>query len=194
VVGQHRSTQRRTAQPNPHRDKLVARMREIAMANAHRGRHYIMDLLRKERWSAGARLIKRLRRREGLLVPEIRVKRRRIDTGKNGVVRHRAAMKNEVWAMDFVRDRTAHGRPSRMLVVLDELTAIRGAPAHIRADNAPKMISNALKALCKESGTGTHYLDPGHRGRTGSWRASTAGCGTSFCRLRSSTRWRKRGI
>jgi putative transposase len=140
VVGQHRSTRRRTAPLNPYRDKLVTRMRELAVANPRRGRRYIMDLLRK----------------------------------------------NEVWGMDFVQDRTADGRPFRMLVmldkctreclaikvhrhlrredivaVLDELTAIRGAPAHIRADNGPEMISKAVKAWCEESGTGALYIDPG---------------------------------
>jgi hypothetical protein len=68
--------------------------------------------------------------------------------------------------MDFVQDRTADGRPFRMLVVLDEytpeclaievarnfrgedivavldeLTAIRGAPAHLQAADGPEMIS-----------------------------------------------------
>ena len=70
VVGQHRSTQRRTAPPNPHRDRLVARMRELAVADPRRGWRYIMDVLRKERWSVGARLMKRLWRQEGLLVPQ----------------------------------------------------------------------------------------------------------------------------
>ena len=186
VAGQHRSTQRRTAPPNPYRDKLVTRMRELAVANPRRGRRYIMDLLRKERWSVGARLMKRLWRQEGLLVPQKRVKRRRIGTGENGIVRRRAMRRNEVWGMDFVQDRTADGRPFRMLVVLDEytreclaievhrnlrgedivavldeLTAIRGAPAHLRADNGPEMISKAVKVWCEESGTGALYIDPG---------------------------------
>jgi len=98
--------------------------------------------------------MKRLWRQEGLLVPQKRVKRRRIGTGENGIVRRRATRKNKVWGMDFVQDRTADGRPFRVLVVLDEytreclaievhrhlrgedivavldeLTAIRGAPA-----------------------------------------------------------------
>jgi hypothetical protein len=34
-----------------------------------------MDLLHKERWSVGVRLMKRLWRRESLLVPQKRVKR-----------------------------------------------------------------------------------------------------------------------
>ncbi len=161
VIGQHRSTQRRTAPSDPYRDKLVARMRELAVANPRRGRRYIMDLLRKERWSVGTRLMKRLWRQESLLVPQKRVKRRRIGTGENGIKRRRASMRDEVWGMDFVQDRTADGRPFRMLVVLDELTAIRGAPAHLRADNGPEMISKAVKAWCGESGTGTLYIDPG---------------------------------
>jgi len=97
-------------------------MRELAVANPRRGRRYVMDLLRKERWSVGARLMRRLWRQEGLLVPQKRVKRRRIGAGENGIVRRRATRKNEVWGMDFVQDRTADGRPFRMLVVLDEYT------------------------------------------------------------------------
>jgi putative transposase len=122
VAGQHRSTQRRTVPPNPYRDKLVSRMRELAMANPRRGRRYIMDLLRKQRWSIGTRLMKRLWRQEGLLVPQKRVKRRRIGTSENGIVRRRATRRNEVWGVDFVQDWPADGRPLWMLVVLDEYT------------------------------------------------------------------------
>jgi putative transposase len=45
--------------------------------------------------------------------------------------------------------------------VLDELTAIRGAPAHLRSDNRPDFISAAVRKWCEESGTGTLYIDPG---------------------------------
>lgn len=108
------------------------------------------------------------------------MKRRRTGTVENGIKRPRAAMKNELWGMDFVQDRTADGRPFRMLLVLDEytreclsievarnfrgedmvavldeLTAIRDAPAHLRADNGPEMISRVVKAWCTETGTGT---------------------------------------
>jgi len=88
--------------------------------------------------------------------------------------------------MDFVQDWTADGRPLRMLVVLDgytreclaievrrrlrgedvvavldELTAIRGAPVHLRADNGPEMISKAVKEWCAASGTDALHIDPG---------------------------------
>lgn len=164
----------------------MARMRELAIENPRRGRRYVMDLLHNEGWSIGTRRMKRLWRTEGLLVPQKRVKRRRIGTGENGIVRRRATVKNEVWGMDFIQDRTADGRPFRLLVVLDEhtrecpaievrrtfrgaeivmvldeLTAIRGAPAHIRSDNGPELVSRAVKAWCEESGTGALYIDPG---------------------------------
>lgn len=186
VVGQHRSTQRRPTAPNPYRDRLVSRMRELAVENPRRGRRYVMDLLHKEGWSIGTRRMKRLWRTEGLLVPQKRVKRRRIGAGENGIVRRRASMKDEVWGMDFIQDRTADGRPFRMLVVLDEhtreclmievrrtfrgedivvvldeLTAIRGAAAHLCSDNGPELVSRAVKGWCKEGGTGALYIDPG---------------------------------
>jgi len=109
VAGQHRSTQRRAAPPNPYRDRLVARMRDLAVENPRRGRRYVMDLLHKEGWSIGTRRMKRLWRAEGLLVPGTRVKRRRIGHGLHGIARRRATMKNDVWGMDFVQDRTADG-------------------------------------------------------------------------------------
>jgi putative transposase len=52
-------------------------------------------------------------------------------------------------------------RGEDIVAVLDELTAIRGAPVHLRADNGPEMISKAVKAWCAESGTGTLSIDPG---------------------------------
>jgi transposase InsO family protein len=186
VVGQHRSTQRRPTASNPSRDRLVARMRELAMENPRRGRRYVMDLLHREGWSIGTRRMKRLWRTEGLLVPQKRVIRRRIGAGENGIVRRRATMKDQVWGMDFIQDRTADGRPFRMLVVLDghtrecltievrrtfrgedivrvldELRAIRGAPAHIRSDNGPELVSRVVKGWCEEGGTGALYIDPG---------------------------------
>lgn len=94
VVGQHRSTQRRPVPPNPYRDRLVTRMRELAVENPRRGRRYVMDLLHQQGWSIGTRLMKRLWRAEGLLVPQKRVKRRRIGTGEHGIARRRATRKD----------------------------------------------------------------------------------------------------
>jgi putative transposase len=63
--------------------------------------------------------------------------------------------------MHFVSYYTSDDHPLRMLVVLDELTAILGAPAHLRGDNRPEFVSAAVRTLCEEGGTGTLYIDPG---------------------------------
>ena len=137
-------------------------------------------------WKVGTRLMKRLWRLEGLLVPQKRRKRRRLGTSEAGIVRRKAIMKNEVWGMDFIHDHTSDGRTLKMLVVvdeytreclaldvgrtcrggdvvavLDELTAIRGAPQNVRSDNGPEFISEALKRWCTEGGTGTLDIEPG---------------------------------
>jgi putative transposase len=136
--------------------------------------------------------MKRLWRREGLPVPQKRMKHRRIGTDENGIKHRRVSMRDDVWGKDFVQDRTADGRPFPMLVVLDdytreclaievagnfrgedivtvlnELTAIRGTPAHLWADNGPELVSKAVKAWCAEGGTGTLYIDPGSPWQTG---------------------------
>ena len=43
-------------------------MQELAVLNPRRGRRHIMDLPHREGWTIGTRLMKRLRRAEGLLV------------------------------------------------------------------------------------------------------------------------------
>ena len=48
-----------------------------------------------------------------------------------------------------------------VIMVLDELTAIRGAPENIRSDNGSEFIADVMKEWCKESGTNTLYIEPG---------------------------------
>ena len=52
-------------------------------------------------------------------------------------------------------------RGGDVVAVLDELTAIRDAPRHIRRGNGPQFICGPVKRWCAQSGTGTLYIDPG---------------------------------
>ena len=98
-----------------------------------------------------------------------------------------AARPDQVWAIDFVADRTADGRPLKILTVTDEHTREalatpvarrmgaddtvntleqiverRGrAPALIRCDNGPEFISQALRDWCRFNDTKTGYIEPG---------------------------------
>ncbi len=98
-----------------------------------------------------------------------------------------AACPNQVWALDLVVDQTADGRPIKILTITDEhtrealaTTAARRigadqtvsvleriverrgtAPALIRCDNGPELVSHALKDWCRFTGVQTGYIEPG---------------------------------
>jgi transposase InsO family protein len=91
-----------------------------------------------------------------------------------------------MWSYDFVEDRTHDGRKYRMLNVVDEFTreslAIRvrrklklidvidvlselfiqrGVPGHIRSDNGPEFIAEAVQMWIAAVGSKTAYIAPG---------------------------------
>ena len=98
-----------------------------------------------------------------------------------------AACPDQVWALDFLVDQTADGRPIKILTVTDEHTrealatpAARritsddtvealervverrgSAPAFIRCDNGPELTAEALKDWCRFSGVAVSYIEPG---------------------------------
>ncbi len=192
--------------------------KDLAVDHPRRGHRHAMDLLNEEHCTIGTRFMKRLWRTEGLPVPQRRRKRTRIGTGENIIVRRRATRKYEGSGMDFVSDHTADGRPLRMLVVLDEsirkclaigvgrqcraedvvrvldeLTAVRSAPAQLRSDYGPEMISTAEKVRCAESGTGTLYIDPGSSLRNGIAEGFSGWLRDELLSSEFSTRRRRRG-
>jgi transposase InsO family protein len=105
---------------------------------------------------------------------------------ENGCLRRKAEHLNHVWSYDFVADQTADGRRLKLLVVLDEYTresltieverritaqdvlatleylfALRGTPEHLRSDNGPEFVAEAIQAWLKKSGVGSLYIAPG---------------------------------
>jgi putative transposase len=112
--------------------------------------------------------VQRLWRDEGLRVPAKKRRRRR---GRRSPGHVAAQHPDHVWAIDFVQDETADGRPIKILTVTDEHTrealatpaALRmgaddtvraleevasgrgRAPAFIRCDNSPELVSEALR-------------------------------------------------
>ena len=78
--------------------------------------------LRQEGWRVNHKRVERLWRQEGLKVPQRQPKRRRLWLGDGSIVRRRAEHRDHVWSDDFVFDRTADGRPLRLLAIVDEHT------------------------------------------------------------------------
>ena len=86
------------------------------------GYRRVTALLRQEGWRVNHKRVERLWRQEGLKVPQGQPKRRRLWLGDGSIVRRRAEHRDHVWSYDFVFDRTADGRPLRLLPIVDEYT------------------------------------------------------------------------
>ena len=76
----------------------------------------------------------------------------------------------------------------RVVRELVDLIAERGAPEMIVSDNGTELTSNAVLAWCGETGSGGITSRRANRHRTGSSRASTVACATSFSTRRCSSR------
>ena len=161
-------------------------MIKLSREHPRYGYRRIAALLRREGWSVNLKRIHRLWRENGLKVPQIQRKRRRLGTRANGCARRRAERSNQVWSDDFVADQTTDGRRVRMLPVVDKFTrecltievsrsltardvvntltdlfAIRGAPEFIRSDNGPEFVAEAVKDWLAREAVGTLYIEPG---------------------------------
>jgi transposase InsO family protein len=150
------------------------------------GYRRIHALLRRDGWRINRKRVHRLWKLKGYKVPKKTVKRRRLGISDNGVQRRRATHINDVWCWDFVHDRDERGLPLKWLVIEDEFTReglalevarsikaedvldvlsqlmlIRGAPNHIRSDNGPEFIANAIRTFLKQANVSTLYIEPG---------------------------------
>jgi transposase InsO family protein len=142
--------------------------------------------LRQEGLRVNPKRVRRLWREEGLKVPRQQCKKRRLGTSENGSQRRKATRPNEVWSYDFVSDQTTDGRRLKFLCVVDEFTreclalevgrsfrareviavlvgliAQRGAPAHLRSDNGPEFVAQAVQVWLKANAIGALYIAPG---------------------------------
>lgn len=187
VLNQSRSSQRYEAkEPSSDAKSLVVRIHELVRKYPRYGYRMITAKLRQEGWRVNFKRIYRLWRREGLKVPRKRHKKRRLGHHGNSCARRRAAHKDHVWAWDFIHDRTATGQPLKWLAITDEYTReclalevarsitadsvldiltnlfmTRGVPKHIRSDNGPEFIAEALRRHLQAAGVEALYIEPG---------------------------------
>ena len=120
-------------------------------------------------------------------VPRKQRKRRRLPgQSGQGCVRYRATGRNHVWSYDFLAERTEDGRQLKILAVLDEFTreclatevarsftsrdvmltlqylfAVRGAPEHLRSDNGPEFVAHDIQRWLKRAAVNTLYINKG---------------------------------
>ena len=186
VLGQPRSTQRRVRVVPDDEAALTAAIVRLASTYGRYGYRRITALLRRDGWSVNVKRVHRLWRREGLKVPKRQPKRGRLWLNDGSCLRLRPCGPNHVWAYDFVQDRTHDGRCLRMLTIIDEYTreclailvarritaddvlqqlaelfVAHGVPDHIRSDNGPEFVANAVRDWLGRVGVTTLYIEPG---------------------------------
>lgn len=184
VLGQHRSTQRKVPRGADDEARLTGDIIELAKRYGRYGYRRITALLREAGWAVNRKRVERIWRREGLKVPQRQPKRGRLWLADGSCIRLRPERAKHVWAYDFVEDRTRDGWKFRMLCVVDEFTrealAIRvarrltssdvidvladlflahGTPTHIRSDQGPEFIAEAVKAWIAGVGARTAYIE-----------------------------------
>jgi putative transposase len=184
VTSQHRSSQRYRRRKVPDELLLRERLRLLARRHPRYGYRRIHVLLCREGWACNRKRVQRLWRDEGLRLPAKARRRRR---GKRMPGHVAAACPNHVWALDFLVDQTADGRPIKILTVTDEYTREalatpaarrmgaddtvsvleriverRGqAPQLTRCDNGRELVAHALRDWCRFTGVTTGYIEPG---------------------------------
>lgn len=186
MLDQPRSTQRYIRVPRDDDEHLVRRMHDLVRRHPRRGYRMMCGMLRLDGWRVNVKRVYRLWKQEGFTVPGKQHKRRRLGHSENGIVRRRAEHKDHVWCVDFIHDRDDHDRPLKWLSVVDEFTrecvaleversipargvvevltdlfVTRGVPQHIRSDNGPEFIAEAIKRLAQLTGMENLYVAPG---------------------------------
>jgi putative transposase len=186
ALGQHRSTQRKVPRGRDDEDLLTADIIALARQYGRYGYRRITALLRDAGWIVNAKRVERIWRREGLKVPARQPKRGRLWLNDGSCIRLRPEHPDHVWSYDFVEDRTHDGRKFRTLNVVDEFTReclairvarklkavdvidvlsdlfmLRGVPGHVRSDNGPEFVAQAVQDWIKAVGAKTAYIAPG---------------------------------
>jgi transposase InsO family protein len=186
VLGQHRSTQQKRPRTADDEAALTIDVVELARRYGRYGYRRITALLRGAGWAVNHKRVERIWRREGLKVPARQPKRGRLWLADGSCVRLRPERPRHVWAYDFVEDCTRDGRRFRMLCVVDEFTrealairvgrklssadvidtladlfVARGVPAHVRSDQGPEFVAEAVKGWVAGVGAATAYIERG---------------------------------
>ena len=202
ALGLARSSFYRRSRVSP--ERAVMKQRIIALSEAHPryGYRRIGALLRREGQRVNPKRVQRIRRQEGLAVRKKQRATRRI--GISTATRQRAQRANQVWSWDIIHDQTQAGSTLRILTLIDEYTkqclaievgrsiraldAIRvldgaieryGQPEHIRSDNGPEFIAEAIREWMSTAQIESLYIQPGSPGNKLISRAFTISFATS---------------
>ena len=184
VLGQPRATQQYVPRKEDADRRLIGALRRLVESYPRYGSERVHQLLLGTGWRVNFKRVHRLWKQEHLQVSRKQRKRRRLPGHSgNSCIRHRATHRNHVWSYDFVADRTEDGRQLKLLVVIDEFTreclaieaartftardviltlqylfAVRGAPEHVRSDNGSEFVAREVQKWLGQAAVRTLYI------------------------------------
>ena len=185
-------------QPSTDEPALIARIVALATRCGRDGARRITAVLRQEGWRVQHKRVARLWRHAGRRVPAKHPKRGRLWRADGARMRRRAERPPQVWSDDVVCDRTADGRPLRLLAIVDADTreclrldvarrlrsddglarlaprfVARGPPTDLRSDNGPACTATAVRDGLTRVGVTTRVIAPGSPWENGSGESCT---------------------
>ena len=186
VLGQSRRTHCYASIRREDEVPLVALVVSLACQYGGYGYRIVTGLIRLTGWRVNHKRVERIWRQAGLKVPQKQPKRRRLWSNDGSCIRLRPLYPNHVWSYDFVTWFTSHGRPFKVLAILDEysreclallvarritaddvlaqleeLFLWRGTPDHIRSDNGPEFTATAVREWLTRIDVQTLFITPG---------------------------------
>ena len=182
LLGCNRMTARYISNSNAE-SELRERLATLASNNPGLGYRMLGGMLRLEGWSVNHKKVYRLYRDQGL---QLRRKgRKRLKSEGRGMPQP-ATCANEEWALDFVHDSLCDGRSfrtlnmidafsreclaietdtslssQRVVRVLEQQVARRGAPMRLRVDNGPEFRAKPLDVWAKKNNVTLFFIEPG---------------------------------
>ncbi len=169
-------------------EQLTAEIIDLATRYGRYGYRRITALLNDEKhgWRVNHKRVERIWRKEGLKVPKKQPKRVRLWLNDGSCLRLRPEHRDHVWSYDFMIDRTADGRPFKMLNIIDEFTReclcvkvnrtirsqdvidelfnlfiFRAMPEYIRSDNGPEFTARVVRKWLGRLGVKTLFIERG---------------------------------
>lgn len=184
ALGLARSTYYRQSRRTGRWNKVEQRIIRLSQKHPEYGYRMVTAVLRRDGCVVNGKRVQRVRRMRDLQVLGKARKTKRIKP--QNTERLRASRPNEVWSYDFVHDRLDNGVGLKMLTVLDEFTREclgilvarsitasdvvnylerlmigRGRPEHVRSDNGPEFVAEAIKSWLHQQQIKTNYIEPG---------------------------------
>ena len=168
-------------------DPLLANQRRVADTRPRFGCKHVPPVLLESRRKVGFGQVHQLWKQQRIQVPQKRQRKRRLPGHSNyGGICYQASRCNQVWSCNFLTERTEDERGLKILVVLDEFTreclaieathsfmsrdviltlqylfTVRGAPQHLRSDNGPAFIACAIQRWLQCAQINTLYINNG---------------------------------